>query len=109
MDNTKTAMMAIFILIFTSCTSKHDKVDDEYSRGFFNAMAIIQERRFADIQEWPYWDECRKSYLSGQDLYNNWDTTYLINEFHKYKPIQNEHALMDSIITEGYYPPTYKQ
>jgi hypothetical protein len=67
--------------------SKSDGVDDEYSRGFFNAMAIMQERMKAEglkstkepYKFWPYWDECKKSYANNQDLYNYWDNSYLEN------------------------------
>lgn len=67
-------------MIVFSCRSEHEGVDDEYSRGFFNAMAIVEGRGLlieSDSLKWPYWDECKRSYLSKQDLYNHIDSSYL--------------------------------
>ncbi len=69
-------------MLCLSCRSEHDGIDDEYARGFFNAMAIIEKRGFINDKEnqWPYWGECKRSYLNKQDLYNYWDSSYLIKQ-----------------------------
>ena len=74
------AFSAALLLCAVSCRSKHDGVDDEYSRGFFNCLSIVQHRynlQKNDSIQLPYWNENKKSYLDNVDLYNYWDTSYM--------------------------------
>lgn len=76
-------VILIGLFVYFIGEKKKDEVNSEYVRGFFNAMAIISERgmvKGVDNKRWPYWEECKRSYLENKDLYNNWDTSYLNNQ-----------------------------
>lgn len=82
--------LAAIILVHTKIfklRKESSGVDDEYSRGFFNCLAIMQKRERLNgfkadepHRYYPYWDECKSSYLKNIDLYNYWDDHYLLNE-----------------------------
>lgn len=109
----KQLVFALLAIIAVSCNS-HDGVNDEYARGFYNAKAIMQHR-YSDVIEDdtlynrkspPDWDECKRSYLNNEDLYNYWDSTYEDNAtqatVNKPSPIDSLNHLFDSLGTQYY-------
>lgn len=73
---------SLFVLVKEFCVDQINTIKkDEYSRGFYNCLAIVVERsKVEKYNVLPEWDECERSFERKEDLYNHWKNTYLFNK-----------------------------
>jgi hypothetical protein len=117
-------LLFILLTITSVSCNTHDDVNDEYARGFYNAKAIFQHR-YSDLIENdalsnkrypPDWEDCKRSYLNNEDLYNYWNSVYEDKAtqatVNKPSPIDSLNHLFDSLNTQFYeiaYAPDAKE
>lgn len=110
-------LLLMVCIIYSLCSiyslyTKHDGVDDDYSRGFYNALEIMRQRYHNVLQtdslypeKFPDWEENKRSYLSGVDLYNYWDSSYMYvpkGKLHGITVIKDNIIIVDSTFINKY-------
>lgn len=70
------------VFIYNVCVDQINIIKkDEYTRGFYNCLAIVVERsKSEEYNVLPEWNECERSFEMKEDLYNDWKISYLYHD-----------------------------